>query len=68
MEKITVHAPKVGDKIRVNHLNYGSVEMEVISVNGNILECDFEGIEICVRLGKIYNGIEFVPRWESMLN
>jgi hypothetical protein len=42
--------------------------MEVISINGNLLECDFEGIEVCVRLGKIHDGKEFIPRWESITN
>ena len=66
MEKISVPRPKLGDLIMVNHENRGSVCMEVVAINRNLLECNFEGIEVCVRLGKIFNGESWFPRWESI--
>lgn len=66
MEKISVPRPNIGDSIQVNHENRGSVTMEVISINGNLLECDFEGIEICVRLGRVFCNGTWYPRWESI--
>lgn len=68
LEKISVPRPKIGEIIRVNYENYGSVDMEVVDINGNLLECDFGGIEVCVRLGKIFNGESWLPRWESITN
>ena len=68
MENISVPRPKVGSLISVNHENLGSVTMKVVEVNGNLLECDFEGIEVCVRLGKIFDGKSWQPRWESITN
>ena len=68
MEKISVPRPKIGEVIEVNHENRGSVSMKVVDVRGNLLECDFEGIEVCVRLGKVFNGESWFPRWESITN
>jgi hypothetical protein len=68
MERIRAPRPNIGDVIMVNHENRGSVQMEVIAINGNLLECDFEGIEVCVRLGKVFNEESWFPRWESITN
>lgn len=68
IEKISVPRPKIGELINVNHENRGSVRMEVIAINGNLLECDFDGIEVCVRLGRIVVGESWAPRWESITN
>ena len=69
MEKISVTRPNVDEVIMVNHENRGGVPMRVVSFYGNLLECDFEGIEVCVRLGRVYvNNSSWRPRWESLTN
>jgi hypothetical protein len=69
MERITVPRPNIDDVIMVTHENRGPVPMKVFSFNNrnrNLLECEFEGIEVCVRLGKVFDGNEWLPRWESI--
>ena len=68
MEKISVTRPNVDEVIMVNHENRGSVPMRVVSFYGNLLECDFEGIEVCVRLGRVFYANTWMPRWESITN
>jgi len=58
--------PKIGSTIIVNHENRGAVEMIVIDTFSNFLECEFEGVEICVRLSRIFDGEQWQPRWESI--
>ena len=59
--------PDKDQVIMVYHGN-GSVPMIVVSHNGNLLECEHNGIEVCVRLGKVILNGEWVPRWESITN
>jgi len=68
MERISVPRPNIGELISVNHETRGSVQMEVFAISGNLLECDFEGVEVCVRLGKVFDGKSWFPRWESIEN
>lgn len=66
MGEISVPRPAIGDNILVYHENRGSVFMEVVSINSNLIECEFEGIEICVRLDKVFDGESWKPRWMSI--
>ena len=67
-DKLSIPRPDKDQVIMVYHGNIGSVPMIVLSHNGNLLECEHNGIEVCVRLGKVILNGEWVPRWESISN
>lgn len=68
MSKLAVPRPQKNQIIKVYYENNGSVPMKVVEIKGNLLECEFEGIEVCVKLGKVFDGESWIPRWESITN
>lgn len=65
MKKTSVTIPKIGEFIMVNHEDRGGVYMEVFEIHDGFLSCEFEGVEFCVVLHKIFNG-EWFERWEAV--
>lgn len=68
MNKLAVPRPQKNQIIKVYYENNGSVPMKVVEIKGNLLECEFEGVEVCVRLGKVFDGENWMPRWQSITN
>lgn len=68
ISKLAVPRPQKNQIIKVYYENNGSVPMKVVEIKGNLLECEFEGVEVCVRLGKIFDGENWILRWESIRN